>query len=92
MFVILVVLCVVLKSSSFIKKEVEEHRDIAPKHNARQIRAIEDRKLDLLNPYTDKQIDEIIDEIDPMLEFIVQVVNLSGPNNYPTRSVIRKRI
>ena len=53
------------KSSSFIKKEVEEHRDIAPKHNARQIRAIEDRKLDLLNPYTDKQIDEIIDEIGP---------------------------
>ena len=51
------------KSSSFIKKEVEEHRDIAPKHNARQIRAIEDRKLDLLNSYTDKQIDEIIDEI-----------------------------
>ena len=70
------------KSSSFIKKEVEEHRDIAPKHNARQIRAIEDRKLDLLNPYTDKQIDEIIDEIDPMLEFIVQVVNQSHSNNY----------
>ena len=50
MFVILVVLCVVPRAVAFIKKEVEEHRDIASKHNARQIRAIEDRKLDLLNP------------------------------------------
>lgn len=53
------------KSSSFIRKEVEDNREIAPDHNLRQIRAIEYRGLDLLNPYTDDQIEQIIDEIGP---------------------------
>jgi len=51
------------KSSSFIRKEVEDNFDNSPWHNKRQFNGIKD--LNLLQPYSDDQIEEIIDEIGP---------------------------
>lgn len=51
------------KSSSFIENETKENLSIAPLHNYRQYNGI--KNLNLLNPYTDDQIDEIIDLIGP---------------------------
>lgn len=51
------------KSSSFIRKEVEENFENSPWHNKNQFRGVKD--LNLLQPYSDNQIEEIIDEIGP---------------------------
>jgi sulfatase maturation enzyme AslB (radical SAM superfamily) len=51
------------KSSSFLYKETENHLDIAPDHNVSQFRLVKD--TDLLNPYSDNDIEEIIDLIGP---------------------------
>lgn len=51
------------KSSSYILKESETYGELIPKHNFTQHEAVKGFNLDLLNPYTDDQIDEIIDII-----------------------------
>jgi len=51
------------KSSSFIRKEVEENFENSPWHNKKQYNGVKD--LNLLQPYSDDQIEEIIDEIGP---------------------------
>jgi len=51
------------KSSSFIFKETEKNQENSPAHNWRQFNGV--KKLNLLSPYTDDQIDEIIDIIGP---------------------------
>ena len=53
------------KSSSYIFKESKKYGELAPKHNAIQQNMLKEYNLDLLNPYTDDQIDEIIEEIGP---------------------------
>ena len=51
------------KSSSFIFKETEKNQEHSPIHNWRQFNNV--KNLNLFNPYTDDQIDEIIDIIGP---------------------------
>lgn len=51
------------KSSSFLFKETEKNKEESPAHNWRQFNGV--KHLNLLNPYTDDQIDEIIDIIGP---------------------------
>ena len=51
------------KSSSFIFKETEKNQEHSPVHNFRQYYNV--KNLNLFNPYTDDQIDEIIDIIGP---------------------------
>ena len=51
------------KSSSYLFKESETYGELAPKHNFYQHKTVKEINLDLLNPYTDDQIDEIIDII-----------------------------
>ena len=51
------------KSSSFIFKETEKNQENSPIHNWRQFNNV--KNLNLFNPYTDDQIDEIIDIIGP---------------------------
>lgn len=51
------------KSSSFIFKETEKNQEHSPIHNWRQFNNV--KNLNLFAPYTDDQIDEIIDIIGP---------------------------
>ena len=51
------------KNSSFIFQETKKHQEKSPGHNWRQFYGV--KEIDLLNPYTDDQIDEIIDIIGP---------------------------
>lgn len=51
------------KSSSYILKESETYGELVPKHNLKQYETVKGLNIDLLNPYTDDQIDEIIDII-----------------------------
>ena len=49
------------KSSSFLFNETVKHYDNAPEHNQNQLRGV--KHLDLMYPYTDDQIEQIIEII-----------------------------
>jgi len=51
------------KNSSFIFQETQKHQKDSPNHNWRQFYGV--KHINLLNPYSDDQIEEIIDIIGP---------------------------